>query len=109
MSFCVSKSETTEVKNKKITIKNNKVQGFYDLDITQTTVDSSFVDRCEIMIVDQNNNAPFVTFSTEKICANLVPGKSMIPIVVNDKDDCSLGNCYPFTFELYEGTELSGS
>ena len=78
-------------------------KGFYELAITQTTDDNVVTDNCEIMIVDQNNNAPLVTLSTRKLCANLVPGKSMIPIVVDDKDDCSLGNCYPFTFELYEG------
>ena len=37
------------------------------------------------MIVDQNNNAPYITVNDTKICGSLVPGKSIIPITIDDR------------------------
>ena len=40
---------------------------------------------CRIMIVDQNNNAPFVTINDTEVCGFLEPGKSIIPITIDDR------------------------
>ena len=54
----------------------------------------------EIQLIDLNNNAPEATLEYKNVCRTLKTNQVFSLISVSDKDDCSMGNCAPYIFEI---------
>ena len=88
----------------------------YPLEIVAHIGDISFKEVVEIQLIDLNNNAPEAKLEFKNVCRTLKTNQgcrvrfkinfisnfiSVFSLIsVSDKDDCSLGNCAPYTFEI---------
>ena len=92
-----------------------KTLDFYPLEIIAKIGDVTLKETVEILLIDMNNNAPEATLEYKNVCRTLKPNQGkgsyckcfsirfvlvFSLISVSDKDDCTLGNCAPYTFEI---------
>ena len=92
----------------------DKSLDLYPLEITGHIGDIAFKEIVEIQLIDLNNNAPEAKLEFKNVCRTLKTNQgwrilsylisnfnSVFSLMsVSDKDDCSLGNCAPYTFEI---------